>query len=285
MSFKTGEKMIKKITLFVSCCAVATSLYAKAVDNDIIAFEKKRFENNKQIELKKVELYFKQELAQKDWYAYILDIDANYQGKPVKFKDIVFSNGLVVAPELIDLKSGNSLKDGIVPTLDEKYYNKANLILGDATAQDKIVVFSDPLCPFCMDYIPDVINHVKKSGNVALYYYHFPLLRLHPASKALTKLMDVAHEQGVKDIILKTYQADWDKYFTEQESDELKILNAFNQEFGLQLTLEQIQDKKIEEKIYKDISFGEDAMVQGTPTIFVNGKYDKTKTKFLETGK
>lgn len=33
--------MIKKMTLFVSCCAVVTSLYAKAIDNDIIAFEKK----------------------------------------------------------------------------------------------------------------------------------------------------------------------------------------------------------------------------------------------------
>ncbi len=285
MSFKTGEEMIKKITLFVSCCAVATSLYAKAVDNDIIAFEKKRFQNNKQIELKNVELYFKQELEQKDWYAYILNVDAHYQGKPVKFKDIVFSNGLVVAPELIDLKSGNSLKESVVPTLGAKYYDKSNLILGNANAKDKIVVFSDPLCPFCMDYIPDVINHVKKSANVALYYYHFPLLRLHPASKALTKLMDVAREQGVKDIILKTYQADWDKYFTEQETDELKILNAFNQEFGLTLTLEQIQDKRIEDKIYNDISLGEDAMVQGTPTIFVNGKYDKLKTKFLETGK
>lgn len=270
----------------MSCCAVATTLYAKAIDSDIIAFEKKRFENNKQIELKKVELYFKQELAQKDWYAYILDIDANYQGKPVKFKDIVFSNGLVVAPELIDLKSGNSLKDGIVPTLDEKYYNKANLILGNANAKDKIVVFSDPLCPFCMDYIPDVIKHVKNNEkNVALYYYHFPLLRLHPASKALTKLMDVAYEQGVKEIILKTYTANWDNYFTEQENDEQKILEAFNKEFGLNITLAQIQEKRIEDKILHDISLGEDAMVQGTPTIFVNGKYDKTKTKFLETGK
>lgn len=278
--------MIKKITFFVSCVVVATSLNAIAVDNDIVAFEKKRFSSNKQIELKNVELFFKQELAQKDWYAYILSIDANYQGKEVKFKDIVFSNGLVVAPELLDIKSGNSLKDSVMPTLSEKYYNKANLLLGNPNAKDKIVVFSDPLCPFCMDYLPDVIKHVKQNETkVALYYYHFPLLAIHPASQTLTKLMDVAQEMGVKDIVLKTYTANWDTYFTEKESDEKKILEAFNKEFSLNITLEQIQDKKIENKIINDISLGEDALVQGTPTIFVNGKYDKAKTKFLETGK
>jgi protein-disulfide isomerase len=265
---------------------MATSLSAIAIDSDIIEFEKKRFASNKQIELKNVELYFKQELVQKDWYAYILNIDANYQGKPVKFKDIVFSNGIVVAPELIDIKTGNSLKDSVVPTLSAKYYNKANLLLGNPNAQDKIVVFSDPLCPFCMDYIPDVIKHVKQNeAKVALYYYHFPLLQIHPASQTLTKLMDVAFEMGVKDIVLRTYTANWDAYFTEKESDEKKILEAFNKEFNLNITLAQIQDKKIEDKILNDIAMGEDVLVQGTPTIFINGQYDKAKTKFLETGK
>jgi len=278
--------VIKKITFFISSVAMATSLSAIAIDSDIIEFEKKRFASNKQIELKNVQLYFKQELAQKDWYAYILNIDANYQGKPVKFKDIVFSNGLVVAPELLDIKTGNSLKDTVVPTLSAKYYNKANLLLGNENAKDKIVVFSDPLCPFCMDYIPDVIKHVKQNeGKVALYYYHFPLLQIHPASQALTKLMDVALEMGVKDIVLRTYMANWDVYFTEKESDEKKILEAFNKEFNLNITLAQIQDKKIEDKILNDISMGEDVLVQGTPTIFINGQYDKAKTKFLETGK
>ncbi|MFA6788961.1 MAG: thioredoxin domain-containing protein [Arcobacteraceae bacterium] len=278
--------MIKKITFFISSVAMATSLSAIAIDSDIIEFEKKRFASNKQIELKNVQLYFKQELAQKDWYAYILNIDANYQGKPVKFKDIVFSNGLVVAPELLDIKTGNSLKDTVVPTLSAKYYNKANLLLGNENAKDKIVVFSDPLCPFCMDYIPDVIKHVKQNeGKVVLYYYHFPLLQIHPASQALTKLMDVALEMGVKDIVLRTYMANWDVYFTEKESDEKKILEAFNKEFNLNITLAQIQDKKIEDKILNDISMGEDVLVQGTPTIFINGQYDKAKTKFLETGK
>ncbi|MFA7083970.1 MAG: thioredoxin domain-containing protein [Arcobacteraceae bacterium] len=278
--------MIKKLTLFVSCCAAATTLYAKAVESDIIAFEKKRFESNKQIELKNVELHFKQEMKQKDWYAYILNIEANYQGKAVKFKDIVFSNGIVVAPELLDIKSGNSLKESVVPSLSNKYYNKSNLLLGNSNAKDKIVVFSDPLCPFCMDYIPDVIKHVEKNKEkVALYYYHFPLLQIHPASKTLSELMDVAQEQGVKDIILRTYTADWDKYFAENETDEKKILESFNKEFNLNITLEQIQAKKIQDKILNDISMAEDVLVQGTPTIFVNGQYDKSKTKFLETGK
>ena len=265
---------------------VGVTLHAKAVDNEIIEFEKKRFEANKQIVLKNVELYFKQELDLKNWSAYILNIDAVYQGQDVRFKDILFSNGEYVTPELIDLKSGNSLKNTIAPQLDESFYNKKNLILGKEDAKHKIVVFSDPLCPFCMDYIPDVIKHVKKYENsIALYYYHYPLIQIHPASQALSKLMHVAFEQGKKDIILKVYQTHWDEYFSEKEEDDNKILEAFNKVMQTNIDLEEIQNQGIEETIFNDMSKAEDAMVQGTPTIFVNGKLDRSKTKFLELGK
>lgn len=278
--------MQKVMTYFLSSVLLSLSAHAIAIDDKVLDFEKQRLKANKQIEVQDIQLSFKKELPQKEWYGFLFDIDANFKGKQVKFKDIVFSNGEYIALDLIHIDTHESIKKDVIPKLTDAYYKKENLLLGNANAKDKIVVFSDPLCPFCMDFVPDVIRHVQKyENNVALYYYHFPLLQLHPASGVLTRLMDVAIEQGRKDIILKVYEADWDQYFTEQETNEMKILEAFNKEFKMNITLEQIQSKKINEKILDDIQMGENALVQGTPTIFVNGEKDSKKTKFLELGK
>lgn len=274
------------IKCFIASALIAVSSHAIAIDDKVLNFEKKRLNANKQLKIKDVQLVFKKEMPKKEWYGFLFDIDADFKGKEVSFKDIIFSNGEYIALDLIHIDSHDSIKNKVVPNLTNKYYSKENLLMGNPNAKDKIVVFSDPLCPFCMDYIPDVIKHVaKNSDKIALYYYHFPLLRLHPASGTLTRIMDVAVKQGVKDIVLKVYQADWDQYFTEQEKDAKKILDGFNKEFKTNITMAEIEDKKIAQKIHEDIKMGEDALVQGTPTIFVNGEKDSKKTKFLELGK
>lgn len=278
--------MNKLIKCLLTTTLLAVSSQAIAIDDKVLNFEKKRLNANKQLKIKDVQLVFKKELPKKEWYGFLFDIDADFKGKEVSFKDIIFSNGEYIALDLIHIDSHKSAKKTLVPNLTSKYYSKENFLMGNPDAKDKIVVFSDPLCPFCMDYVPDVIKHVaKNSDKIALYYYHFPLLQLHPASGTLTRIMDVAVQQGIKDIVLKVYQADWDQYFTEQEKDVKKILDAFNKEFKTNITMAQIEDKKIAQKIHKDIKMGEDVLVQGTPTIFVNGEKDNNKTKFLELGK
>lgn len=263
---------------------LATSLFAN--DKNVIEFEKNRISQNPNVKVKDITINTKKSLPLEGWSGYILDVKANVGGKDIDAKDIVFSDGRYVALDLIDSKNGKSLKDLVTPNLTAKYYDKSKLIAGNHNAKDKIVVFSDPLCPFCMDYVPDVIKHVNKnSDSIALYYYHFPLLRLHPAALPLSKIMDVAKHKGMKGIELKVYQADWDKYFTSKTTDEKKILEAFNKEFKTDIKLSEIQDKKIQSLIDNDIKMGEEVMVQGTPTIFVNGVKDTMKDKYLELGK
>lgn len=268
-------------TLFIS-----TSMFANSVDKKVIEFEKNRFSKNKRIEIKNVSVNTKKDISLKGWFGYIIDIDAVMAGNPIKAKDIVFSNGKMIAPELFDINTGNSLKDLMTPILGNKYYDKNKLIAGNHNAKDKIVVFSDPLCPFCMDYVPDVINHVKKnSKEIALYYYHFPLIQLHPAAKTLVRLMNVAKEKGIKEIELKIYNADWDKYFSEKEKNTQKIIDGFNKEFNTSITFMDINNKKMNDEISYDIGMGEEALVQGTPTIYVNGEKDKSKLKYETLGK
>ncbi|MFW3329008.1 DsbA family protein, partial [Aliarcobacter butzleri] len=214
-----------------------------------------------------------------------LDVEAIVQEKSLKVKDILFSNGDYIALDLIDAKTGKSLKDLVTPNLTSNYYDKTKLIAGNHNAKDKIVVFSDPLCPFCMEYIPEVINYVNKnSDSIALYYYAFPLVQIHPASEALSKIIEVAKNKGVKDIELKAYKTDWETYFSPKENDEKKILEAFNKELKTNIKLEEIASKDINEKLSKDMSMGEEVMVTGTPTIFVNGVKDTTRELYKTLG-
>lgn len=272
--------------LFTISILLVTNLFSNSVDEKVLKFEKDRFSANKRIELKEVSINTKKELSLKGWFGYIIDIKALVQDKEIKAKDIVFSNGEVVAPELLDIKTGKSFKDILTPSLTTSYYKKSRLIAGSSNAKDKIVIFSDPLCPYCIDYVPEVIKHVKKnSKTIALYYYHFPLLQIHPAADILTKLMDVAKHQGIKDIELKIYDIDWEKYFKASEKSAQKIIDAFNSELKTKITFAQVMDNKIRKEILSDVQMGEDVMVQGTPTVFINGQEDKSKLKYETLGK
>ena len=263
---------------------LSASLFAS--DDVVVEFEKKRVAQNPNVKVNSITVNTKKELPVSGWNGYILDVNANVQGKDINAKDIIFSDGKYISLDLIDAQTGKSLKDFVTPNLTAKYYDKSKLIAGNHNAKDKIVIFSDPLCPFCMDYVPDVINYVNKNKDkIALYYYHFPLISIHPAAVPLSKLIEVAKHKGIKDVELKVYKTNWEQYFDAKSVDEKKILEAFNKEFKTDIKLEEITANDINENLKNDISMGEDVMVQGTPTVFVNGEKDSSRQKYETLGK
>jgi thiol:disulfide interchange protein DsbC len=262
---------------------LAASLYAD--DNAIIEFEKKRISQNPNVQIKDVKINTKKELPLVGWSGYILDVEANVQGKVINAKDILFSDGKYISLELYDVTNGKSLKDLVTPNLTDKYHDESKLIAGSHKAKDKIVIFSDPLCPFCRDYLPDVIKYVKKnSDTMALYYYNFPL-SIHPAAIPLSKLAEIAKHKGIKDADLKVYETNWEPYFDEKTTDEKKILEAFNKEFKTSIKIEELSSKDINAIIEKDLAMGDEVMVAGTPTIFINKIKDTSKLKYETLGK
>jgi thiol:disulfide interchange protein DsbC len=275
----------KKLICIFSIMTV--SLSATTFDNDVISFEKNRLSNNARVEIKDVKISVKQKMPEPmtNWYGFIIDISAKVKDKEINAKDIIFSNGKIVAPELINLKTGASYKDLLQPKLDASYYQEDHLIAGNAKAKDKIVVFSDPLCPFCIETLPDLIDHVKDNKNeIALYYYNFPLLRVHPASATMVKAIDVARQMGLKDVERKVYTTNWEKYFPVSSKDEDKILSAFNKVFKTNITKKQINSTEVMARVLDDVKKGDDVMVKGTPTIFINGEKDESRLKYETLG-
>ena len=277
--------MNKISKLLSTTLLLSVSLYANN-DNSVIEFEKSRVSQNPNVTIKEVSINTKKEIPLAGWNGYILDVKVNVQGKDVNAKDILFSDGKYISLDLIDSTTGKSLKDLVTPNLTSNYHDKAKLIAGNHEAKDKIVIFSDPLCPYCIDYVPEVIKYVQKnSDSIALYYYHFPLLSIHPAAGTLVKLIDIAKHKGIKDAELKTYQIDWEKYFDVKSTDAKVILEAFNKEFKIDIKLDELSKAEITKTIDSDIAMAEEVMVQGTPTIFVNGVKDSTRLKYETLGK
>ena len=258
-----------------------TILLSSAFANDklLLDFEKDRLAKSTKLQIKEIKIHHKQKTTVNGWSAYVFNIRADFGGKSVDAKDILFSDGKVVATELFSLKTAKSLKDEIAPKLSNKYYDKSKLIAGNENAKNTIVIFSDPLCPFCVDYVPEVIKFVKKNPDkIKLYYYHYPLEHIHPAAVTVAKAMTALKlAKKMDDVELKFYEANFEKYFNESDTNQSKILDGINKVMKTNLTLKDLNHPLVESELKEDAKFGDDAMVPGTPTIFVNGQIDKTK--------
>lgn len=216
------------------------------------------------------------------WKVYFLDIDLKIlkqKGKEITVHDKIFSNGKYIVRDFINIVNRSSLKDKLVPDMDASYYRKDHLLYGKESAPNKIVVFSDPICPFCQSYMPKLLKAAKEHPDkIALYYYHFPLIMLHKEAPTIIKAAMVAEKKGVKDVMQKIY----DKKFNLGTGDEKKILEAFNKAMGTHVTLKDIHDKEIEKRYKEDIAFADKMMISGTPTVYFNGKKDFTRKKYLD---
>ena len=247
----------------------------------VIEFEKNRLERNPELIVNSIKTFYIKKLDIKgDWSAYILDVNVDLKDKNMIVKDILFSNGEVVTSELYDINSKKSLQEQASPDLNNSYYDEKKLIAGTHGAKNSLVVFSDPLCPFCQRYIPELISYVNKnSKNIALYYYSFPLIQIHRASLDLSKLIEIA-KQSDKNIVEKAYKVNWNRYFDPNSTDSKLILDSFNKELKTNIKLEELQAEKYHKVIEDEVKMAENLLVNGTPTIYINGKKDSSKEAY-----
>jgi len=83
------------------------------------------------------------------------------------------------------------------PKVPEEAYDKEHLLYGSLDAPHKILFFSDPFCPYCRDISTDIVDVVMKNPKIyGLYYYHLPLVKIHPASEMVSRAMLVFQKRG-----------------------------------------------------------------------------------------
>jgi thiol:disulfide interchange protein DsbC len=263
--------------ILVTLLLINTLLASNILDKKVISYAQKKFTQNKDIKIKNISIKNKKVLFIKDWYAYKLNIKAYVKNKGiVNGTDILFSNGELITSELININNNSDFKNVFNEKISKKYYKKSKLIAGNENATNKIIVFSDPLCPACQQTIPNIIEKVNKNSNLALYYYHFPLLSIHPAALTLSKAMIIARNNGIKNIEEKIYLTNFSAYFNARESNDQKILDGFNKIFKTKIIIKQINNHKLDEEIKYDMQIGTKLGINGTPTIYVNEEKDSS---------
>ena len=264
------------ITLLSSSLLLSSTINEKVED-----FLEEQFSGNKNLTSLEVNVVDVVKLDKlKGWSAYIVSVNANVKQqnklRKVKQRMIWYSDGNVITKELTDLNSGENFEDFVKPDFKPEQYKKENLIYGNANAKHRVAIFSDPLCPFCRDFVPKAIQLMKKRPDTfAVYYYHFPLERIHPAAVTLVQAASAAELKGVKDVVLNLYKVEIDP----REKDVKKILAAFNKTMKTNLTPADIKKREVLAHLNSDMDVAENLMVGGTPTLYFDGKVDRTKRK------
>ena len=278
--------MSSMLKLLAITLLLSSSVFATADSQKVVQFLEKSFSSNPNIVSVKIKVVDVISIENvKDFKAYIVAMNAMVKTKDksknrkVNQKMIWFSNGKLVTQDLIDLNTGGSLKELVAPSFKPSQYKKENLIYGNANAKHKVAIFSDPLCPYCRSFVPKAINYMKKHPNkFAIYYYHFPLPSIHPAAVELVKAATAAELKGNKDVVLNLYKVK----VNAREKDVNKILAAFNKTLKTNIKPSDLKSAEVIKHYKSDLAVADDLMVGGTPTIFFDGKIDKTKAKYKE---
>ncbi len=216
------------------------------------------------------------------WRVYFLSLDVKVkEGKEYvdkKMSKVVFNKGSKIAFSLKDSK-GRDYTKILKPKVPQYAYDKEHHLVGDINAKHKILVMSDPFCPFCQEIVPKLIETVQQNPKTfALYYYHLPLLRIHPASDITTKAMHIFHKRGQIRKLKQCYYLP----ISEKEKDPKVILNAIGKKTGVYFKPEELNTKEVNDALAFDKAMKERLMVTGTPTIFIDGTWDPTRMKYKE---
>jgi len=127
------------------------------------------------------------------------------------------------------------------------------------------------------EVVPEIFSAAKENPETfAVYYYHLPLLRIHPVSDVLTRVMHVAQSEGKIDVIEKIYSLKIDP----RETNTTKILAAVKKHANYDVTKAQIDAKEVKEAMKADEEAAAKMMVRGTPTIYFDGEWDKMRDKY-----
>lgn len=112
-----------------------------------------------------------------------------------------YSKKYIIAGNIIDIKTkervGKTPKPAKPARVDLKNIPLEDaFVIGDPSAENKIIVFDDPDCPFCRKFHTVMKEIVSRRKDIAFYIKLFPLEQLHP--QAYNKAKAIVCEKSLK---------------------------------------------------------------------------------------
>ena len=138
---------------------------------------------------------------------------------------------------------------------------------GPANAKITIVEFSDFQCPYCIKAIGHLDAALKAfPKDVRLVYKHFPL-ESHGQARMAAQASLAAEQQG------KFWPMHDRLYAQSRQISRMNVLN-WAKELGMDMPkfVAALDSAAVKGQVDRDVKEGDRIGVQGTPTVFVNGK-------------
>jgi protein-disulfide isomerase len=140
---------------------------------------------------------------------------------------------------------------------------------GAAAAPVVLVLFSDFQCPYCRDFNLTIEDVLKKYGDkVRLVFRQFPLTTIHPNAQRAAKASLCAAAQNhfweMHDHLFRSQDSLTEENIKSHAKDLNLDINAFNA---------CLDSARIGAQIQEDIRAGSMGGVDGTPALFINGRY------------
>ncbi len=267
--------LMSKLLMSTVLATVTLSANVQPDNKLLVKYVKRSVVKNPQVKVKGVTvLESKTDERLPGWTILLTTMDLEYQKKEIHAPEMMFVKDGLITGHLVNLKTGNDYRDEIKPSVPQSYYDDAHLMFGNKDAEHKVLIFSDPQCPFCQEIVPEIFKASRENPKkIAVYYYHLPLLRIHPVSDVLTRVMHVAQHEGKMDVVEKIYSLKIDP----RETDMTKILAAVKSHTGYTVTAAQVDAKEVKAAMQADEIAASKMMVSGTPTIYVDGEWDKMR--------
>lgn len=146
---------------------------------------------------------------------------------------------------------------------------------GPASAKVTLVEFGDFQCPFCSK-TTSVVEKIKANyaTKVRFVFRQFPLA-FHQNAHLAAEAALAAHAQG-------KFWEYHDKLYANQTKLEREALESYAKQMGLDMKRFQkaLDKKEFAAKVDSDVKLGGDIKVQGTPTLYINGKRASNATDY-----
>ncbi len=278
-----------KIKLLIFSLIISFMQLYGMSDSSIKSYMKQYVEKKMNAEVMHIDIISSYPISDaKGWSVYFLSMKVKVKlGESVQeaiVPQTVFVKGDRITLKLMKKSKGKVINYAKIlkPKVPQDAYDDAHFLLGSKDAPHKIIFFSDPFCPFCKKIIIDIVNLVEKNPKLyGLYFYHLPLTNIHPAAEVVSRAMLIFQKKGDINNMLKLYRV----FVEPTETDINKIFHAIKLKTGVQLTKAQIEAPEITEALRVDMAMKRRLQVTGTPTIFIDGKWDRTRKEYAKYAK
>jgi protein-disulfide isomerase len=171
-------------------------------------------------------------------------------------------------PEVLaDLKRMEDANKPLTPEKQAAMAKNDAPAFGPENAKVTLIEFSDFQCPFCSRGANAVTEIKKKyAGKIRVVFRQFPL-SFHDKAHLAAEAAMAAHAQG-------KFWEFHDKLFANQNALDRPNLEKYAGEVGLKVDVfkKALDDKTYAPPVDADMKLGGEVGVQGTPSMFLNGK-------------